>query len=90
MIHENQKVQYWLAELDRYDNARLVDGAHSSAEGAIKAKGLYNMCGFSKGRKFAVAKVELTEITEEQAMEAVKGVDPLPAEISNRIKPMAP
>lgn len=30
-------VQWWLAELDRYGNPKLVDGAHSSIKGARDA-----------------------------------------------------
>lgn len=32
-IADCQRTQYWLAELDRYDNPTLIDGAHSEEEG---------------------------------------------------------
>ena len=60
--------QWWLAELDQYGNPTLVDGAHSDRSGAerameirleIAAKGLST---FIRGKKFAIARVELTEI----------------------------
>ncbi|GAB7525373.1 hypothetical protein [Paraburkholderia sp. 2C] len=53
--------QYWLAELDQYDNPKLIDGSHSDRAGADKAMYLYNSMGFSKGKRYAVAKVELSE-----------------------------
>jgi hypothetical protein len=51
--------QYWLAELDQYGNPKLVDGAHSQRSGVVAAMAIYRKCGFDKGRKYAVAKVEL-------------------------------
>jgi hypothetical protein len=58
-----QPAQWWLVELDRYDNCvRMVDGAHSEAEGANKAAYLIKSLGAligSEKRKFAVAKIEL-------------------------------
>ena len=62
MIREDQKTQYWLAELDQYDNAKLHDGAHPNADAVKEAMVLYKKLGFAKGRKFAIAKVELTEL----------------------------
>lgn len=54
--------QYWLAELDQYDNPKLIDGSHDSAEGAHQAAYLIQAMHLGKpNRKFAVAKVELTE-----------------------------
>ena len=54
------KVQWWLAELDRYGNPALTDGAHSDRAGADRAAYLIESMGLGKGRKFAVARVELT------------------------------
>ena len=62
MIREDQKTQYWLAELDQYDNAKLTDGAHPNIEGVKKAMNIYKKLGFNKDRRFAIAKVELTEL----------------------------
>jgi hypothetical protein len=54
--------QYWLAELDQYDNPTLIDGSHDSAEGANKAAYLIQAMALGKpNRRFAVAKVELSE-----------------------------
>ena len=55
--------QYWLVSLDRYGNPnRLIDGAHSEAEGANKAAYLIKAMHLSTEReKFAVAKIELLE-----------------------------
>jgi hypothetical protein len=54
--------QYWLAELDRYDNPTLIDGSHSSPEGVQQAAYLITHMGLGKpNRRFAVAKVELSE-----------------------------
>jgi hypothetical protein len=56
-------VQYWLAELDQYGNPTLIDGAHSEAEGANQAAYLIGAMrlGGDRPRKFAVARVELSE-----------------------------
>jgi len=55
-------IQYWLAELDQHGNPKLIDGAHSDAEGANKAAYLIRAMGLGKpDRKFAVARVELSE-----------------------------
>lgn len=54
--------QYWLAELDQHDNPTLVDGAHSSPEGANKAAYLIGAMRLGKpNRRFAVARIELSE-----------------------------
>ena len=54
--------QYWLAELDRYGNPTLTDGAHGDVAGANKAMYLIESMGLKKpGVRYAVAKVELTE-----------------------------
>jgi len=52
--------QYWLAELDQYDNPTLIDGSHSDAAGAHQAAYLIGAMGLgSSGRRFAVARMEL-------------------------------
>jgi hypothetical protein len=57
--------QWWLAELDKYGNVTLVDGAHYSRSGAEKAMTLFNQLGFSGNRRLAIAEVRLTEPTGE-------------------------
>lgn len=57
-----KNIQYWLAELDRYGNLTLTDGAHSTRAGADQAHYLLTRLGMAKDRKFMVAKVELTEV----------------------------
>lgn len=54
-------VQWWLAELDRYGNPKLMDGAHSERSGAEQALYLIQRLGLVKDRRFAVARVELSE-----------------------------
>ena len=54
--------QYWLAELDQYDNPTLTDGSHESAEDANHAAYLIQRMGLGNpNRRFAVARVELSE-----------------------------
>lgn len=61
-------VQYWLAELDQYGNPKLIDGAHSSAQGANQAAYLINAMRLGEpNRRFAVARVELRECTPSAA-----------------------
>lgn len=57
--------QWWLAELDQYGNPKLCDGAHSQRQGAEHALYLINRLGLSRGRRFAVAEVILTEAKED-------------------------
>ena len=54
-------VQWWLAELDRYNNATLVDGKHSDRAGADEAMYLFRAMHLDDGRRYAVARVELSE-----------------------------
>ena len=54
-------VQWWLAELDLYGNPALADGAHSDRAGADKAMYLFKALHLDAGRRFAVARVELSE-----------------------------
>ena len=58
---QRENVQWWLAELDRYGNPALTDGAHGDRAGADRAAYLIESMGLGKGRKFAVARVELTK-----------------------------
>ena len=60
-IPESMRVQYWLARLDQYGNATLVDGAHDTERGAHHAFYLFRGLGLGKGESYAVARVELTE-----------------------------
>lgn len=55
-------VQWWLAELDQYGNPKLIDGAHSTPAAVNKAAYLIKSLhlGYAD-RRFAVARVELTE-----------------------------
>lgn len=53
--------QFWLAELDRYDNPKLVDGSHDAEGGAHHALYLHQRLGLATGKRFAVARVELIE-----------------------------
>lgn len=55
------RVSWWLAEVDRYDNAKLIDGAHPDRAGADKAAFLFDQLGLTNGRKLAVARVELSD-----------------------------
>lgn len=64
-INDAQKVEWWLADLDRWDNVILVDGPHSSQEDANKAYYLFGRLGMRKdNRRMAVVKVELFEPEE--------------------------
>jgi hypothetical protein len=56
-----EQVQWWLAELDQYGNPTLTDGMHSDRAGANRAFYLHGAFGFTKGERYAVAKVELFE-----------------------------
>lgn len=54
--------QWWLAEIDRYGNPKLCDGAHSTREGVEEALYLHQCLGLGKGKRYAAAQVLLTEI----------------------------
>ena len=60
-ISEGQRKQFWLAELDCYDNVhRLVDGAHKDAAGAHEAYYLMKRLGLLDASvKYAVVSCEL-------------------------------
>lgn len=68
------RVQWWLAELDRYGNPTLIDGMHSDRAGVERAAELYDKLSSGNnflGRKitdrpehgFAVARVELSDLS---------------------------
>lgn len=73
------ETQYWLAELDQYGNPTLIDGAHSNARGANQAAFLIGAMRLGKpNRRFAVAKVELSECIPSAAgvnLEAVRTIN---------------
>ncbi len=52
-------IQWWLAELDRYGNPRLCDGAHSERTGAERAMYLYKCLGLEKGMQYGICRVEM-------------------------------
>jgi hypothetical protein len=60
-------VQFWLAELDRYGNPTLVDGAHSERDGAEEALTLRKRLPMlsTGGKRYAIAEVHLSEPTGE-------------------------
>jgi len=75
------ETQFWLAELDQYGNPTLVDGAHSKPEDVQKARFLIESMKLGKpNRKFAIAKVELSECIPSNkgvnmdAIQTIKGV----------------
>jgi len=74
--------QYWLAELDQYDNPTLIDGSHDSSEGATQAAYLIQTMHLGKpNRRFAVARVELSE-----CVPSSKGVNHQAIRTINRMK----
>ncbi len=54
--------QWWLAEIDQHGNAKLTDGSHGSKDGVEQALYLTQRLGFAKGKRFAAAYVELSEV----------------------------
>lgn len=59
-----KNIQWWLAETDRNGNAaNLADGPHSDREGVEQAAYLIKRLGLTRGRTFAAARVELSEVT---------------------------
>ena len=80
--------QWWLAELDPHGNPSLIDGAHSSRDGADQAKYLFDRLGFSGDRRLVVARVTLSEVkpsskgVNEEALGALNsiGLRPQPAD----------
>ena len=57
--------QFWLAELDQYDNPKLCDGSHDDRAGVEKAAYLLGRLGLAGKRRFACAEVILTQVTPE-------------------------
>ncbi len=55
------RVQWWLATIDRYGYPTLTDGAHGGRAGADQAAYLIDALGVGQGKKYAVARVELSE-----------------------------
>jgi hypothetical protein len=60
-IRPDQREQWWLAELDEYDNPTLTDGAHSTEQGAHHALYLMQRLGLARDGRFAVAHVFLLD-----------------------------
>jgi hypothetical protein len=57
-----REIQYWLAELGPHDLPKLIDGPHSRRSGDNRAAYLIRGIGLGpKDRRFAVARVELTD-----------------------------
>ncbi len=55
----NCVVQWWVADLDRYGNPRLTDGAHSEREGCEEAIYIMARLGIQPDRKRAICRVEI-------------------------------
>ena len=55
-------VQWWLAELDQYGNAKLCDGPHDARSAVERALYLRQRLGMAKMKRFAAAEVMLTEV----------------------------
>lgn len=69
MIQESQRVQWWLAELDQYDNVRvMVDGAHSDIGAVISAhKTILSINSKYQGKKFAAVCCNVYDIADLEA-----------------------
>ncbi len=57
--------EWWLAEVKEGHGSNLVDGAHDTREGAEEALTIFNKLGFSKGKKYKIAQVILSDPTGE-------------------------
>ena len=55
--------QWWLASLDRYGNAKLIDGAHQSLEEVEKSATLWARLALAQGLTLAAAEVNVIELT---------------------------
>jgi hypothetical protein len=83
-VERRVMVQFWLAELDRYGNPTLIDGAHGERSGAEEALTLRKRLPMlsTEGRRFAIAEVHLSDPTgehgplNEEALQAL-GADAL-------------
>ena len=54
--------QLWLARLDQYGTASLVDGPHSERSGVERALYLFDRLGLSAGRSYVCAEVIITPV----------------------------
>ena len=83
MNDELRTPQWWLAELDQHGNPKLIDGSHSDRAGADQAAYIIGALGLGgTNRRFAVARVELSEVLPNSAgvnHEAVATMAPLVA-----------
>lgn len=52
-------VQWWVADLDRYGNPTLSDGAHGDREGCEKALYIMARLGLRPEQKRAICRVEI-------------------------------
>lgn len=74
--------QWWLAEVDLNGNPTLVDGSHSTREGADRAAYLFTAFRVAKpGARYAVARVELSE-----PRPSSKGVNHAAVDEINRVR----
>ena len=80
-VRESQQVQWWLGELDRYDNvSKLFDGAHGEAAGAHRAYYLCQRLGLLKAdTKYAVVRCEVFEPMPEKSGVNEKAINELNA-----------
>lgn len=79
------KEQYWLAELDQHGNPKLIDGAHSTKEGANRAAYLHTRLGLTSTQRMAIAHVILSNVelnkngVNEEAIETLNSIRQLPS-----------
>jgi len=52
-------VQWWVADLDRYGNPTLTDGAHSEREGCEQALYIMRRLGLRPEQRRAICRVEI-------------------------------
>ena len=71
------ETQFWLAELDQYGNAKLLDGPHTDADGAEQALTILRKlnCEITEGRIFAIAEVHLSTPTGDHTPINQKAID---------------
>lgn len=58
----SNKVQFWLAELDRWGNPKLIDGSHDDRAGVERAVYLHQQLGFAKCKTLACVRCEITPV----------------------------
>lgn len=80
--------QWWLVELDQWNNPRLVDGAHANKSGADKALFIITGMGLAKDKTYLSARVDFFDPkptsngVNMQALEACKSmVDATPPSV---------